>query len=255
MVKVYFHYIIIIIQISVYNKENILNYQKIYNSICDRGQTRILPKEVYTERHHITPKCLGGSDEKGNITKLTAREHFLCHYILAIKLHPNNHKLMYALWAMCKLENKYQNRNISSRNYEHARIIYIKYQSNKMSGSGNPMYQKPVSIETREKLKEKRKLRIGQRAPNFGKVFNDDWKSKMSMKKIKEKNPFYGKQHTNETKLLLREKALTRPPTNCRKIVDDNNVVYNSRKEYMAITKTSEPKMYKLLKMGILKSI
>lgn len=138
-----------------------MNYQKIYNDICNRGQIRVRVKEIgeYYERHHILPRCLGGNNDKLNLTLLTAREHFLCHYILAIKIYPNNHKLMYALWAMCKLENKYQNRSISSRVYEQARLSYIKMQSEKFKGKGNPQYRKLITNETRERLKEKRKLR------------------------------------------------------------------------------------------------
>ena len=44
-----------------------MNYQKIYDDICKRGQERQLPKDVYTEKHHIVPKCLGGGNEKSKI--------------------------------------------------------------------------------------------------------------------------------------------------------------------------------------------
>lgn len=246
---------IIILQLVVYNKGILLNYQAIYDSICYRGQVRTLPPGTYVEKHHIVPKCLNGSNQKENITRLTAREHFLCHYILAIKLYPDNHKLMYALWAMCKLENKYQNRNISSKTYEQTRIIYSKFQSERVKGKGNPRYGKLVTQETHEKLKEKRKLRVGIYAPNYGKSFSKEWREKMSIKKAGEKNPFSGKRHSNATIEILREKAQSRPATNCRKLIDDCDIVYNSRKEYMNITKTSEAKMYKLFKLGVLKSI
>lgn len=87
-----------------------MNYQKIYDDICKRGQERVLPKEIYTEKHHTIPKCLGGNNEKSNLTVLTDREHFLVHYILAEKLYPTHYGLYHALYLMCHTESIYQNR-------------------------------------------------------------------------------------------------------------------------------------------------
>ena len=36
----------------------------------------------YTERHHIVPKSLGGSDDKDNIVLISPRKHFLVHWLL-----------------------------------------------------------------------------------------------------------------------------------------------------------------------------
>ncbi|HMS90605.1 MAG TPA: NUMOD3 domain-containing DNA-binding protein [Candidatus Absconditabacterales bacterium] len=84
-----------------------MNYQKIYDQIIDRAQkeNRRKSKEVYFERHHIIPKCLGGSNEKSNLVLLTAREHFLCHWIL-YRLHPTNSKLLFAFKMMCDVQNR-----------------------------------------------------------------------------------------------------------------------------------------------------
>jgi hypothetical protein len=100
-----------------------LNYQKIYDDICKRGQERQLPKETYTEKHHIVPKCLGGTNEKSNLTVLTAREHFLVHLILARKLHPKNPKLWTALHYMLNLKTRRSKSFVkSSKEYESLRI-------------------------------------------------------------------------------------------------------------------------------------
>lgn len=100
-----------------------MNYQKIYDDICKRGQERELPKEVYTEKHHIIPKCLGGGNSKENLTILTAREHFICHLILARKLYSENSKLWYALHKMMYSVNDYQDRYIpNGKLYESIRI-------------------------------------------------------------------------------------------------------------------------------------
>lgn len=36
----------------------------------------------YFERHHVVPRSAGGGDTAGNIVCLTAREHFLAHWLL-----------------------------------------------------------------------------------------------------------------------------------------------------------------------------
>lgn len=40
------------------------------------------PTDGYYERHHITPKSLGGTDEAANLTYLSGRAHFLAHWLL-----------------------------------------------------------------------------------------------------------------------------------------------------------------------------
>lgn len=93
-----------------------MNYEKIYNQIIARAKTRIL--DGYKERHHIIPKCMGGTNDKENLVDLTAREHFICHWIL-MRLYTDNHKLAYAFKAMCMLHNNRQLRYIpSSRSYQ-----------------------------------------------------------------------------------------------------------------------------------------
>ena len=55
-------------------------YTRVYYSIIDRAKTRSISS--YTEKHHIIPRSLGGTDAKENLVPLTAREHFICHLLL-----------------------------------------------------------------------------------------------------------------------------------------------------------------------------
>jgi hypothetical protein len=57
-----------------------MDYQNIYYSIIEKAKTRILTE--YFEEHHIIPKSLGGNNSKENKVLLTAREHFICHWLL-----------------------------------------------------------------------------------------------------------------------------------------------------------------------------
>jgi len=76
-----------------------MNYQAIYNKLILQAQERCLFPEVYRERHHIVPRCMGGTDDKSNLVELTGEEHFVAHQLLA-KIHPKNHKLMWAMRLM-----------------------------------------------------------------------------------------------------------------------------------------------------------
>jgi hypothetical protein len=46
-----------------------------YFSIVNRALSRVVG-DMYVEKHHIIPKSLGGSNDKSNLVKLTAKEHF-----------------------------------------------------------------------------------------------------------------------------------------------------------------------------------
>lgn len=74
-----------------------MNYQRIHDSIIERARNRII--SGYSERHHIVPRCLGGSDDQSNIVSLTAEEHYVVHQLL-VKINPGCHKLATALLAM-----------------------------------------------------------------------------------------------------------------------------------------------------------
>jgi len=78
----------------------IMNYNKIYNNLIFRGQSRILV-DTYCEKHHIIPRCVGGSNAKKNIVRLTPEEHYIAHQLL-IKIYPEKKGLMYAAAAMCR---------------------------------------------------------------------------------------------------------------------------------------------------------
>lgn len=42
-------------------------------------------KNIYVEKHHITPKCLGGNNDKENLIKLPWMIHILAHFLIAQK--------------------------------------------------------------------------------------------------------------------------------------------------------------------------
>lgn len=96
-----------------------MDYLKIYNSICNRGkQNRSL---TYSEKHHIIPKCVGGTDDAENMTSLTHKEHYVAHRLLT-KIHKNNYKIYHAFSAMARSSKKVK-RKYNSKQYEHMKKI------------------------------------------------------------------------------------------------------------------------------------
>ena len=105
-----------------------MNYLKIYSELVEKARNRN-KKETGWERHHIIPRCLGGSFKKDNIVVLKPREHYIAHYLLC-RIYPENAKLSCALWFMSQLNTggtvtrKYK---VTSRAYEHARLLFCNH--------------------------------------------------------------------------------------------------------------------------------
>lgn len=130
-----------------------MNYEKIYNSLIE---SRMLLKNIrnesedYFENHHAIPRCLEGSDNKSNIVRLTAREHFIAHAIL-VKIHPTNKKITNAFIGMKR--NKTGYRYINSKIYEQLK----KYWKATHSGVNHHLYQKTHSDEAKVKISNAKK--------------------------------------------------------------------------------------------------
>ena len=97
-----------------------LTYDEFINNILEtRG--RFACGDEYHERHHIVPKCLGGTDDEENLIDLFAREHFELHRLLALE-NPDNNKLVYAWWMLAHIDG----REITAAEYEEAKIAFTK---------------------------------------------------------------------------------------------------------------------------------
>lgn len=97
-----------------------MNYKKIYDNLVikARSEGRVKIKGgIYYEKHHIIPKCMGGSNRKENMVFLLAREHFLAHKLL-VEIYPENKKLLHALWMLSNTKFLGRNYLVSSREYE-----------------------------------------------------------------------------------------------------------------------------------------
>jgi hypothetical protein len=145
-----------------------MNYQRIHDAIINRARNRTL--QGYYEKHHVIPRCLGGTDDLDNLVELTAREHFIVHKLLC-KIYPNEHKLVYAYWMMCnkqgssKMVREY---HVSSREYDRTKNLFAKISSKLHSG----------------KIAWNRGLKTNKPAPNRGVPHSKETKRKIGLKSL-----------------------------------------------------------------------
>lgn len=93
-------------------------YHKWYFNIISRAQIRNLPKSQGTERHHIIPKCLGGTNDKENLVQLAAYEHFICHQLLIKMTSGESQNKMRRAFGMFKMVNSRHGRKLTARQYQ-----------------------------------------------------------------------------------------------------------------------------------------
>ena len=117
-----------------------MNYEKLYGGIIENAKSRVI--DGYSERHHVVPKSLGGSDSSENLVRLTAREHFVCHYLLT-KMYEEDTTEWYKMvnaFLMMKCSMYKHQRYFNSRLYESLKTEFSKVQSRKQAGEKNSQF-------------------------------------------------------------------------------------------------------------------
>jgi hypothetical protein len=127
-----------------------MNYLKIYKNLIEsRQKTRDLEKGADYEIHHVSPRCLGGTDESSNLVKLTYREHYIAHWLL-IKIYPNEPKIHYGF--LCMLRDPHGYRKLTSRMVETIKKNYSEFQKWNWK-INNPMYKPELKKFHSERMK------------------------------------------------------------------------------------------------------
>jgi hypothetical protein len=175
-------------------------YYKWYNNIIAAARFRTELPDYY-ELHHIVPRSLGGTNVPENLVNLTAKEHFVCHYLLTKFATGNDyHKMVYACQGMRRARD-YQDRYINSRLYavvkkEAARIQSERFLGKKLSEEHRANISEglrgrvnsPETIEKRRasitglKRTEEQKLRMSQSQKEFAATLTPEQKIKRSAK-------------------------------------------------------------------------
>ena len=177
-------------------------YTKWYLNIVAQAQMREV--SGYVERHHIIPRSLGGTNDKSNIVRLTAREHFVCHRLLTkMTIGEHRKKMIHAVWMFTRSSSNQSRIGINSRTYETIRTEVSVMLSETRKGTFNvgrvasaeenqrksiSLKGKPKSDETKMRMKEAWKLRpprsdAHRKALSLaakGRTLSEETKSKMS---------------------------------------------------------------------------
>jgi hypothetical protein len=189
-------------------------YTTWYNNIIKHAQARILSENVYSEKHHIIPKSMGGSNAKDNLVRLTAREHFICHWLLTkMTVGELKHKMIYAAWSMVRKSKGQDRYNMTSRTFDS-----LKNQLSQAKKGKTPWNKgKTYSDETKAKMSALKKgtyvpwnkglggtyefseeSKAKMSAAQKGRVFSDEHRLKLSLVQK-------GKPKSEETKRKLSE--------------------------------------------------
>lgn len=194
-------------------------YQEfIQNILYTRG--RFACGDMYHERHHIIPRCMGGTDNAENLIDLFAKEHFEAHKLLALE-NPDNDKLIYGWTMMAFVKDKNQQRYmLTADEYEEARIALSMVASEKYGGENNPFYGKHHTDETRNKMKESSEKRWSrpeekEKAKIAKANMSQETRRKMSESALKrfenpENHPMRGWSPSDETRKKMSDSAKAR---------------------------------------------
>lgn len=188
-----------------------MNYQNIYDNLINKCVVRNWSKKsapCYTEKHHVLPKCLGGTNESTNLVVLSAREHYIAHLLLA-KIHGG--KLWYALKVMSNNGESRGVTKITGSMYEKARSKISKLMSAVNTGRVRSDETKALISKnhskcwlgrkhTEEFKAETSNRQKGSKNHNYGKKASEETRAKMS--KIRT-----GRKHTKESILKMKGRS------------------------------------------------
>ena len=163
-----------------------MNYLKHYYRLVNRAHLEERSKkDSYYESHHVKPKSLGGKF----LVLLTAREHYIAHFLLYkhYKLYGNkNEQIKSARAFNCMTFSSADNiTRYNSHTFQYARIAFNK----SISGINHPMYGKKHTVDARIKIKkalskrsisEQNKMKERQRNAKLGTKRSDESKKSQS---------------------------------------------------------------------------
>ena len=159
-----------------------MNYRKVYKMLVDNRLADPLPKEEYGEVHHIVPRAEGGSDDASNKVRLSAREHYIAHLLLA-KIYDDCAMHCAVVAMQAKTKNMIRNFHFNSRLYEKLKLKRASLMSERMRGNTN----------------------------GLGYKFTEEQRSAASARLKGKGNPFYGHTHSKESKAKISESCKGHP--------------------------------------------
>ena len=198
-------------------------YTTWYYSIINTAKNRTLPKDIYTENHHIIPKALNGSNDKDNLVRLTAREHFICHWLLTKMAEGEaKHKMIYAVWSMVRKGKGQERYKMTSRTYESLREQLSATKRGRIPWNKGKTY----SEESKAKMSAAKKGKSVPWNKGLGGTyeFSDEAKKKMS---TAQKGRVFSDEH--RLKLSLAQKGKPKSEETKRKLSEINKAKHQAK--------------------------
>jgi hypothetical protein len=199
-----------------------MNYEKIYNDLMNdrlnQKPSRLKQKRdgFYFEGHHIIPKCKGGTGtstrakNNPNIVLLTAREHFLAHWLLW-RIY-GDRQMALAFHKMMSTT-KHTNRISSSRGYAEAREAF------RITNIGNQYGKGKNKIVTQEQKQKQSKAMTGLMMGDLNPSKRLDVRKKISIALTGKKRTL---EQINKIKTALKNRPKIKCP-HCDKEADKMN--------------------------------
>lgn len=219
-----------------------MNYTAIYNDLICNRQTLGSP-EGYSERHHIIPRSFGGGDEPTNIVRLTAREHFIAHRLLA-RIYPTT-GMVHAVYKMSCANKFYKRYRVTSRVYEQLRVAHAA----RVSSDEVAKRKKSEASKGKKQTAEHVRARTDSRKQNGKDWHADTTRQKISAANTGREGPWKGKNipqevverrkqtmregggwNWSEERRLAQSIRLTGKPTNKRPLTDDERAKLRDEK-------------------------
>lgn len=150
-----------------------MNYKNIYSKFIQKYKNQIIPKGIYTERHHIVPRGHGGDDGEDNLIVLTYRQHVFAHHVLWRAYNKPSDLMAYLLMSGTEVDVRRVRQSANGR-------------SNVLSGHLDRIRPMANTLARQEKLAKMNKLK---------------WESDEGLKAVRLANEAWrGKHHTEEFK-------------------------------------------------------
>jgi len=160
-----------------------MNYQRIYEQLTATDMIA-----DYTEKHHIIPKCMGGTNDPSNLVRLTPEAHYVAHQLL-VKIYPTNEKLVFAANRM--VSGKCRNNKLYGwLKRKHSQAVSNLHKGRTLSDTHKAKISnscKGMSLEARSKISSAHKGKpksaehnAKNRASNTGKIRSAETRANIS---------------------------------------------------------------------------
>jgi hypothetical protein len=172
------------------------------------GSLRGQPVHGYAEVHHIVPRSLGGSDDADNLVRLTARQHYVAHWMLARALGGS------AARAFFMMSNFGKYGQVNSTTYAMARQEYAEQISQQLKDRPNvPVFTDAHRLKLRQaklgrKLPEETRRKVGE--AQRGRKLSEETRKRISDAKKGIATRGCGWKHSDETRKKMTESQLAR---------------------------------------------